>query len=179
MFQVFWRYVASILYGYCKSRSGYNICCNGCTHMLQEFVSNVSSDVRCKHVYLDVAYIFTRMVKVFYLDVAYDRNVFLSVFANVSDTCFKCFFCLLYVASVVCECFKSRSGIAHEIRVGSRRGHEQSPRGRHSSAWAPHGHARCGRATSGHHRPMHGRTKTDRSRRRPDVRGLAALSAGQ
>jgi hypothetical protein len=54
--------------------------------MLQEFVSNVSSvflDVCCKRVYLDVAYVFTHMLKVFHLDVAYVCNsfqVFLQMF---------------------------------------------------------------------------------------------------
>jgi hypothetical protein len=40
-------------------------------------------------------------------------QVFLGVFACVSDSCFKCFICLqTYVASVVSRCFKSRSGVA-------------------------------------------------------------------
>jgi hypothetical protein len=34
----------------------------------------------------------------------------------------------LYVASVASECFKSRSSVAHDIRVGSWRGCERSPR---------------------------------------------------
>jgi hypothetical protein len=34
--------VSSISYGYCKSRSGCRICCNGCICMLQAFVPNVS-----------------------------------------------------------------------------------------------------------------------------------------
>jgi hypothetical protein len=38
-----------------------------------------------------------------------------------------------YVASVISRCFKSRLVVAYEIRVGSRRGREQSPRER-----APH-----------------------------------------
>jgi hypothetical protein len=52
-------YVASVSYGYCKSRSGCCICCNGCTHMLQASVPNISSifsDVCFKCVYLDVTY---------------------------------------------------------------------------------------------------------------------------
>jgi hypothetical protein len=45
---------------------------------------------------------------------------FLDVFVSVSDACFKCFICLLlYVTTVVSGCFKSRSGVAHEMRVGS------------------------------------------------------------
>jgi hypothetical protein len=43
VFQVFQRYVATVLYRCCKIKSGYCICCNGCTQMLQASVSNVSS----------------------------------------------------------------------------------------------------------------------------------------
>jgi hypothetical protein len=40
--------------------------------------------------------------------------IFRCFFASVSFTCFKCFVCLLlYIASVVSRCFKSRSGITH------------------------------------------------------------------
>ena len=45
---------------YCKSRSGYYICCNGCAHLLQAFIPNVSSVFFCvyyKCVCLDVAYV--------------------------------------------------------------------------------------------------------------------------
>jgi hypothetical protein len=53
---------------------------------------------------------------------------FLSVFASVTDTCFKCFICLiLYVASIVSECFKVDWGVAHGMRLGSERGRERSP----------------------------------------------------
>jgi hypothetical protein len=34
LFQMFQRYVASVSYGCCKSRSWCYICCNGCTHIL-------------------------------------------------------------------------------------------------------------------------------------------------
>jgi hypothetical protein len=48
-------------------------------------------------------------------------------FLNVLEVCFKCFIYLqTYIASVVSECFKSRSGVAHGMHV--ERGHEQSPR---------------------------------------------------
>ena len=55
-------------------------------YMLQVYIPKVSSiflDVYCKHVYLNVAYIFTHMLKVFYMDVAYVCNgfqVFLQMF---------------------------------------------------------------------------------------------------
>ena len=44
---------------------------------------------------------------------AYVFTMISSVFASVSDACFKCFICLqTYVASVAFECFKSRLRIA-------------------------------------------------------------------
>jgi hypothetical protein len=59
---------------------------------------------------------FTQTLHVFYLDVTYGCNgfqVFPGVFSSVSKACFKCFICLqMYVATVVFECFKSRSGVA-------------------------------------------------------------------
>jgi hypothetical protein len=88
----------SVSYGCCISRLGCCTCCNGCTRMLQASILNVSyvfSDVCYKCVYLDAAYIFTYMMQVFYLDVAYVYNgfkCFLCVFASVSDACFKCSF---------------------------------------------------------------------------------------
>jgi hypothetical protein len=43
VFQIFQKYVASVSYGCCKSRSECCICWNGYTHMLQTSVPNVSS----------------------------------------------------------------------------------------------------------------------------------------
>jgi hypothetical protein len=40
------------------------------------------------------------------------------VFVSVLDTCFTCFTCiLLYVATVISGCFKSRSGITHGMHM--------------------------------------------------------------
>ena len=68
----------------------------------------------------------------FYLDVAYGCNgfeCFLGIFTSVLDACFKCFiYLLLYVVAVASRCFKSRSGVAYEMRVGSERGPERSSR---------------------------------------------------
>ena len=81
--------------------------------MLQAPILNVSSvffDVCCKCVYLDVAYVFTQMMQVFYRDVAYVYNgfkCFSSVFASVSDACFIYF--QTYVAIVASVCFKTKS----------------------------------------------------------------------
>jgi hypothetical protein len=54
---------------------------------------------------------------VFYLNVArafaMTFQVFLSVFANVSDTCFKCFICFYtYITNVSSDSFKSGSNVA-------------------------------------------------------------------
>jgi hypothetical protein len=51
------------------------------------------SDICCKCVHLDVAYVFTHMMHVFYLDVAYVYNGF-KCFCKFSDACFKCFICV-------------------------------------------------------------------------------------
>ena len=75
---------------YCKSRSRYYICCNGCAHMLQAFIPNVLavfSHVCCKYVYLNVAYVsyicckcFVWMLYMFYMVFKYFFSVFLQVF---------------------------------------------------------------------------------------------------
>jgi hypothetical protein len=95
--------------------------------MLQSSVTNVLSvfsDVYCKCVYLDVAYISHICCKYFYLDVAYISHICCKCFyLNVAYVCndfqvfFRCFrsmfqvfICLLlYVTSVVSGCYKSRS----------------------------------------------------------------------
>jgi hypothetical protein len=50
--------------------------------------------------------------------------MFFKCFSGVSNVCFKYFIYLffLYVASAATRCFKSRSDVAYEIRVGSGRG---------------------------------------------------------
>ena len=63
----------------------------------------------CKCFYMDVAYIFTHMLQVFYPYIAYVCNGF-QVFSGVLEARFKHFICLLlYIASVIYRCFKSRS----------------------------------------------------------------------
>jgi hypothetical protein len=72
-----------------KNRSGYCICCNGCTRMIQAYVPNVSpdfSDVHCKRVYFDVTYALHICCKFFIW--------MLSMFYSASDACSKCFICL-------------------------------------------------------------------------------------
>jgi len=74
---MFHTYVASVSSG----------CCICFTHMLQEYVRNVSVVLvlccnKCFHVvsykcfYLDVAYVFTYMLQVFYLHITYVCNGF-------------------------------------------------------------------------------------------------------
>jgi hypothetical protein len=74
-------------------------CCSKCFHVAS-----------CKCVYLNVAYVFTHMMQVFYLGVAYVYNgfkCFSCVFIVVSDACFKCFiYFQTYVAIVASGCFK-------------------------------------------------------------------------
>jgi hypothetical protein len=100
-------------------------------------VSSVFSDVCCKCVYLDVAYVshicckcFTHMLQVFYLHVAYVNNDFQVFFASVSDACFKYFICLqTYVISVASRCFKDRSDVTHGMHVKSGKGAPAVPTG--------------------------------------------------
>jgi hypothetical protein len=87
---------------------------------LYTYVVNVYSqcficflDICCKCVYLDVAYvshICCKCLSVCCVYVAMVFKCFMCFFASVSDACFKHFICLqTYVASVVSECFKSKS----------------------------------------------------------------------
>jgi hypothetical protein len=114
---MFQRYVASVSYECSKSRSGCCICYNGYTHMLQVSVPNVSSvfsDVCCKCVYLDVAYVSHICCKCF----IWILHMFCNGFSNIFRCFCKCFRCVFYLsldvfANVSSGCFKSRIGIAH------------------------------------------------------------------
>ena len=88
----------------------------------------------------------------------------------------------LYVASVASECFKSRSGVAHGICVGSERGREQSSSERRLGGVGPpwarvtQARSRKVRATRAHawphetkEKPTHGRPDASAC---PDVRAL-------
>jgi len=71
----------------------------------------VFSDVCCKCVYLDVAYV-SSVLSGCCVCVAMLFQLF-HVFLSVSDACFKRFISFqTYVASVVSDCFKSRSDVA-------------------------------------------------------------------
>ena len=63
---------------------------------------------RMLQVCLSRCYVFTHIMQVFYLDVAYVYNgfkCFSCVFAGVSDTCLKCFICFqTYIAIVASGC---------------------------------------------------------------------------
>jgi hypothetical protein len=77
-----------------------HVCCKLFFSMFHLFFS----DVCCKCVYLDVAYVFKHMMQVFYLDVAYVYNgfeCFSDVFASVSDACFKCFICFSHMLQLL------------------------------------------------------------------------------
>jgi hypothetical protein len=100
------------------------ICCS-CTCILQESVSNVSSVfsyVRCKIVYLDIVYV-SHICCMCFICILCMFAMVSCVFSSVSEACFKCFIYLqTYVASIISRCFKSRSDIAHGIRMESGRG---------------------------------------------------------
>jgi hypothetical protein len=140
MFQVFQRYVASVIYQCCKIRSRYFTCCNGYTcmfHMFHQFQTYVaivlsgcckSKSGRC--IYMHVTGIYSQVfsgvsyvcLQVFQLDATYIFNgfqMFSGGFASIAYVCFKCFICLFYVTAVASRCFKSRSDVAHKMRVGN------------------------------------------------------------
>jgi hypothetical protein len=88
MFHLFQTYVASVLSGYC-------ICCNGYTHMLQDYVSPIS-DICCSNCSM------------------------LQVFLLACTVCFICFRCIFHMfhLNVVCVssgCCKSKSGPAYML----------------------------------------------------------------
>ena len=105
MFHMFQTYVVSVLSECCKIRSG---CC---IYMLAASI--------CFKVFSSVSYV---CLQVFHLDVAYVCNGFQNIFRHFRK-CFRRLFqvfhlSFLYVTIVASECFKSRSGVAHGIRVG-------------------------------------------------------------
>jgi hypothetical protein len=158
LFQIFQRYVASISYECCKSRSGCctcYICCKCFRWILQVYCSKCFSHFR-------------RMLHVFYQGVAHVSHIcckcfirmlhmFHTYIASVSSRCSICFamsthvffwffrhmlqvFQLLRtdVANVSSKCYKSRLGVAH---VAVR---DPSAAATYCSCWA-HLHARgCG-----------------------------------
>jgi hypothetical protein len=89
-----------------------HLCCKLLFSMFHLFFSNIC----CKCIYLDVAYVFKRMMQVFYLDewmlcMFYDGfKCFSGIFASHSNACFICFH--TYVAIVASRYFKTRSSIA-------------------------------------------------------------------
>jgi hypothetical protein len=129
VFQIFHRYVVSVVYRCCKSRSRCYTCCNDYKRMFQVYVSKC---LIC----------FRRMLQVFYLDVTYTCMLqayvssvfrcFIRMFVSVSSKCciclqlfsnvfqvfsqvfqtlvFKCFIYLFFCmcTTVVSVCFKNR-----------------------------------------------------------------------
>ena len=81
---------------------------------------------------------FTHMLQVFYLHVAYVCNGF-QVFLQVFQTYVLSILCVFIVCFNCCIwCFKSRSRVAHEMRVGSGWRHGRHPR------WRGRRPGRCG-----------------------------------
>jgi hypothetical protein len=89
-----------------------DVCCNCLSRRCK-------SGSRCC-IYMYVSSFFSYFILIF-ASVSSGYICFLGIFfVSVSDSCFKCFICLLlYVAIVAFGCFKSRSGVAHENHVGS------------------------------------------------------------
>jgi hypothetical protein len=120
---MFQRYVASVSYRCCKSRSWCCTCYNGYTRMFQVYVLNVSTvlDVCCKYFYLNVAKV--------------DLNVaYTCMLQSYFPSGFRCFIRVVqvfhmhvlivsFVFFVCCNCsiwmFQSRLWVAHVIRVES------------------------------------------------------------
>jgi hypothetical protein len=109
---------------------GYNVGCNCTFQIFQMFLENMlqvfHTDVTkvdygvayvaiVVHVYCKNLSPMFHLLQVFYQDVAY----VLQWFASVSDTCFKCFICLQTYITTASGCFKSRSGVAHGMRMRS------------------------------------------------------------
>jgi hypothetical protein len=100
---MFQRYVATVVYQCCKSRSGCYTCCNGYIRcfkcMFQMFY--LFPDVCCKHmfqVFSSVSYI---CLQVFHLDVAYDSIGF-QIFFRRLHKCFRRLFQVFHLSFSVC-----------------------------------------------------------------------------
>jgi hypothetical protein len=159
IFQVFQRYVASVAYGYWKSRSGCCTCYNSYTRMLQAFVQSVSSIFQTYHVcckcFIWVLHMFSHkcckrlfeMFHSFHMHVASVLSwchicftqmlyAFVPNISYVSDICSNKFFLVLQVFS----CFKRNrtARVTWHISVGggasairSKRRHRRSLRARY------------------------------------------------
>ena len=74
-----------------------HVCCKLMFSMFHLFFS----DVCCKCVYLNVAYVFKDMIQVFYLDIVYVYNGF-KCFSNVSDTYLNISFVFRRILQLLC-----------------------------------------------------------------------------
>jgi hypothetical protein len=90
MFHTFHLDVACVL-------SGYSICCNGYTRMLQVFVSNVSSVSDILQVfYLDVAY-FSVAIHIYCKHLFKIFHLFQTYVVNVLFECCICYSCYIHM----------------------------------------------------------------------------------
>jgi hypothetical protein len=109
MFHLFQTYVASVLSKCCKSKSGCCLYMHVAGICFKWFLVFYTYVCKC---FIWMLHIFAMIFKYFF-----------RCFASVSNTCFKCFICLLlYIATVAFGCFKSRSGVTHGMCVGDIRG---------------------------------------------------------
>jgi hypothetical protein len=126
MFQMFQRYVASILYGCCKSRSRCCICCKCFRGMVQAFIQNVLSCM-LQAVFIWMLHMFHTYVSVlcynkcFYFASCkcfiYMMYMFYTHVAIVCSKCFICFRCMLH-PNVSYFNFQGRESWRHEPVAG-------------------------------------------------------------
>jgi hypothetical protein len=128
--------------------------------MLQEYVSTVSSIFQmyvASVCYLNVAYVFTHMLQIFYLDVVYICNVFqmfLQVFQTHVSSVLSDFFLILQVLHLKVDrvlqieyAWEAGGGASgHRRRVAWATFGRRGPRTRRKRE----------QATFGRHKPMHG-----------------------
>jgi hypothetical protein len=140
MFQVFHTNVAKVDRG----------CCNGCTRMLQVFVPNilfVLSNICCKCVYLDAAYvslICCNLLSGFCVCLQWFSSVFRCFFCKCFKSMFQVFHLSLDICSNCCICmFQKKIGCLHMLQchppVAAARGGARGQAGRRryvGSGWA-------------------------------------------
>jgi hypothetical protein len=108
---MFQRYVTSVVYRCCKSRSGCSTCCNGYTHIFQVYVPNISfvPDVCCKcFIWMLQKYIWMLHIHTCY------KQIFLSVLRcfirTFASVLFVCCICLQWFFEIFFKWFRKCFG---------------------------------------------------------------------
>jgi hypothetical protein len=123
---MFQRYVVSISYGCCKSRSECCIYCNSYTRMLQTSVPNVSSVFRC-------------MLQVFFLDVAYVPHKYVASVLSRCRICLQWLSSVFQVFQICCKSFSCFGRILQVFRLNV----AKVDMGLHMLQWDPPATATC------------------------------------